>query len=68
MMQRRCMPNRSEAFTNASMTLKTTAGSFTAADYVYLTSVLLPEFSLIQKVKKVKVYFLIIYASFHIGQ
>ncbi len=56
MMQQRCLPARCETFQNESMSFKTTAGSFTSAEYVYLTSVSLPEFSFTRKVKKVKAY------------
>jgi len=38
------------------MSFKTTAGSFNSAEFVYLTSLSLPEFSFTRKVKKVKAY------------
>ena len=56
MVQRRCLPTGCETFSNSMMSFKTTAGSFTSAEFVYLTSVSLPEFSLTRKVKKVKAY------------
>lgn len=56
MIQRRCLPANCETFQNANMNFKTTAGSFTSAEYVYLATVCLPEFSYTRKVKKVKAY------------
>jgi hypothetical protein len=53
---KRALPNNYEIFKYDGKAFAITQGTFTSPDFVYLTDLALPEFTLTQRIKKIKAY------------
>jgi hypothetical protein len=56
MVNKRAIPKDCEIYEYNGQAFATTQGSFTSPDFIYLTDLALPEFTLTQRIKKVKAY------------